>query len=131
MPTRSAHRGCAVITGANRGLGLLVAKALAEAGHSIIAVARTDTGATEAVAALPSSTGRHSALALDLASLQSDAAIQQAADRILHAAGGTIDRSIMRACSLTDGTRQPGKKLAVNFAHLDDSCCSIYPAANR
>ena len=118
MPTRSAHRGCAVITGANRGLGLLVAKALAEAGHSIIAVARTDTGATEAVAALPSSSGRHVPLALDLASLQSDAAIQQAADRILHAAGGTIELLINNAGVFIDRWDQAAweETRVVNFA---------------
>ena len=62
--------GAAVVTGANRGLGFVVAKGLAERGHAVIAVSRTAAAAGEAVKMFPPpASGAHKPLGIDLASL--------------------------------------------------------------
>ena len=93
IPSRSGRT--AVVTGANGGLGLETARALAAAGADVVMAARNQERATEAMERIRSSVpdARLTLVPLDLASLDS---VQKAAEQIL-AAHETIDLLVNNA----------------------------------
>lgn len=110
--------GAAVVTGANRGLGFVVAKGLAERGHAVIAVSRTAAAAGEAVKTFPPpASGAHKPLGIDLASLVDPSAAQSAADKIREAADGEIEILVNNAGVYIDRWDEPSwnESIAVNY----------------
>ena len=82
----------AVVTGANRGLGLAAAQLLAGEGYSVLAVARRAADARCAAERLPGGVGRHAAAELDVRALAKDSdaaeAVVEVARRASADAGG-------------------------------------------
>jgi NAD(P)-dependent dehydrogenase (short-subunit alcohol dehydrogenase family) len=93
IPSQSGRT--AVVTGANGGLGLETARALAAAGADVVMAARNQARATEAMERIRSSVpeARLTVVPLDLGSLDS---VQKAAEQIL-AAHETIDLLVNNA----------------------------------
>jgi NAD(P)-dependent dehydrogenase (short-subunit alcohol dehydrogenase family) len=93
-PTSQRPLGLAVITGATGGVGLEIAKGLAQAGYGIILGARSEKRGTEAVTAIGSVATHPASIQqcpLDLASLASVAAFASALP------DGPIDRLVLNA----------------------------------
>ena len=89
----------AVVTGANRGIGLVVANALADQGFCIIAVSRRAADAEEAVRRLPKKDASHVhvPLGIDLTSLTNDANARRAAQSIENIAAGNLELLVNNA----------------------------------
>lgn len=92
-PNRSAP-GPIAITGANRGLGLAAARWVAERGHAVALLCRSEERGRAAAASLPRPAGpsAHCVVEIDLASL---ASVRRAAERVtaLGALGGLVNNA--------------------------------------
>lgn len=92
-PSRAAP-GPIAITGANRGLGLAAARWVAERGHAVILLCRSEERGRAAAASLPDpgGPGEHRVVELDLASL---ASVRRASERVtaLGALGGLVNNA--------------------------------------
>lgn len=92
-PDRSAP-GPIAITGANRGLGLAAARWVAERGHAVALLCRSEERGRAAAALLPDPAGPrgHCVVEIDLASL---ASVRRAAERVtaLGALGGLVNNA--------------------------------------
>jgi carbonyl reductase 1 len=83
--------GLAVVTGANRGLGLEISTALASAGYTVVAMCRSLKVAAETAASLPCGNGRgdpplpHIGIAADLVTLPAEEAALLVADQVARA----------------------------------------------
>lgn len=73
--------GIALVTGANRGLGLAVARALAEAGHTVIIAGRDESRVRDAAAQLEAAGLAAEWLVLDVTSLTQ---VRHAAEEVRH-----------------------------------------------
>ncbi|MES2663422.1 MAG: 3-oxoacyl-ACP reductase FabG [Pseudomonadota bacterium] len=91
----------AFITGASRGIGLAIAKLLAEKNHFVIATATTEDGANNLTAVLSSTPGSGIGVVLDLAEPKAEEIIQSIAknhgrpDILVHNAGVVSDQLMM------------------------------------
>ena len=97
--TSKTGRGFAVVTGANRGIGRIVANALADQGFRVVAVSRRAADAEEAVSGLPQKDADqvHVPLGIDLASLTNDANARRTAQAIRNIAAGKLELLVNNA----------------------------------
>ena len=97
--TSKTGRGFAVVTGANRGIGRIVANALADQGFRVVAVSRRAADAEEAVSGLPQKDADqvHVPLGIDLASLTNDANARRTAQTIRNIAAGKLELLVNNA----------------------------------
>jgi NAD(P)-dependent dehydrogenase (short-subunit alcohol dehydrogenase family) len=95
----------ALVTGANRGIGLEVARELAAEGRDVILTARDEARATEAADGLE---GDVTPMALDVASAESIAGLAERLERLdvlIHNAAGYVDWAETATAADLDATR--------------------------